>query len=128
VDPSTPEHGKIDLTGAAKFASRLAAALGTIQIGIEPRPQLQEVVDPEGGAAGRGQGKGVRRREIGQSGGQRQQAAMGIMVEDPIFTPVEAAGDEDVFGTSEGVETDARSGSGLCHRQTVVHGSAGRTH
>jgi hypothetical protein len=52
VDPSVPEYGKIDLTGAAKFALRIAAALDPIQAGIEPRPQLQEVVDPEGGAAG----------------------------------------------------------------------------
>jgi hypothetical protein len=52
VDPSVPEYGKIDLTGAAKVALRIAAALDPIQAGIEPRPQLQEVVDPEGGAAG----------------------------------------------------------------------------
>jgi hypothetical protein len=99
-----PEYGKIDLTGAAKFASRIAAALGPIQPGIEPRPQLQKVVDPEGGAAGRGQGKGVRRHEIGQRGGQRQQVAVGIVIEDPILTPVEATGDEDVFGTSAGMK------------------------
>jgi hypothetical protein len=29
---------------------------------------------------------------------------VGVVVEDPIFAPVEAAGDEDVFGTSEGMK------------------------
>ena len=104
MDPFVPVYGKIDLTGAAKFSLRIAAPLGTIQAGIEPRPQLQKVVDPEGGAAGRGQRKGIRRHEIGQMGGQRQQVAVGVVVEDAIFTPVEAASEEDVFGTSKGMK------------------------
>ncbi len=94
----------INLTVAAKFPLRITAAFGAIQAGIEPCPQLQEVVDPEGGATGCGQRKGVRRHQIGQIGGQRQQVAVGVVVEDPIFAPIEAAGNEDVFGASAGME------------------------
>jgi hypothetical protein len=71
---------------------------------IEPGPQFQQVVDAEGRPARRGSGERVRRHEIGQVGGQGQQVALGIAIEDPVLTPVLPTGDQRVLGTAERVE------------------------
>ena len=103
-------YGKIDLTGAAKFSLRIAAALGAIQAGIEPRPQLQKVVDPEGGAAGRGQRKGIRCLGIVNTVGSTiaRESDGGVYIQGPEVARFEAA---------------AASALGVAHAVAVSSGS-----
>ena len=96
--------GEINLTEGAKFPLHIAMGLQTPQMRVKPGAQFQEIVEAKGRLTRRRPGKRVRRHDIRQIGGQRQQVALGAVIEDPVLAPVPPTGDQHILNALKRME------------------------